>query len=163
MFQRDKKINMKYSRSALILEVLSWLLVVGVLVYVIQVYPSLGDTVATSFGANGQASEWGAKAVVLMQPIAAVFVYIVLTGIGVVMRRAVLPGEEYPVLERVLLAVLGVKCVYLAYKLGKCYFVLGQRPVPLWLDLAFVAVLLMIVALCICACIKRGKRTCEQK
>ena len=49
-------------------------------------------------------------------------------------RLLFLPGEEYPVLERVLLGILGVKCVYLAYKLGKCYFVLSQRPVQIKCD-----------------------------
>lgn len=159
MFSQDKKINMKYSRPALAMEVLSWLLMVGILVYVMQVYSSLGDTVASAFGKDGAVLEWKPKQVVLMQPIAAVFVYIVLTAIGIVFRRAVLPGEEYPVLERVLKAILEAKCVYLLYKLGKCYFILNELPTPLWLYAVLAAALAAVVVLAVISCVRcTGRR-----
>ena len=154
MFSREKTINMKYSRAALALEVLSWLLVVGILVYVLQIYAGLGEAVAAAFGESGEVLEYRPKQVVLMQPIAAVFAYIVLTGIGIVFRRAVVPGEEYPILERVLLAVLGVKCVYLIYKLGKCFFVLNELPTPLWLYVALAAALAAVIVFALLSCLR---------
>lgn len=154
----DKTINMKYSRPALILEILSWLLVVGILVYVVQVYSTLDSTVAATFGPGGEVLEYKPKQVVLMQPIYSIFIYIVLTAIGIVFRRAVVPGEEYPVLERVLLAILGGKCIFLVYKLGKCFFVLNQLPTPPWLGIAFAAAGAALLAFTVYSCLKQTKK-----
>lgn len=158
MFFREKKINLKYSRFALLLELASWLLVVGILVYVLQVYNGLGDSIPAVFGKNGEVLEMKPKQVVLMQPIIAVFVYIVLTAIGIVFRRAVVPGEEYPVLERVLLAVLGIKCIYLVYKLANCYYVLNLLPVPIWLRVLLAAAWVSVISASVFSCIKQAKR-----
>lgn len=157
MFSREKKINLKYSRLALLLEIASWLLVVGILVYVLQVYAGLDGSIPAVFGKNGEVLEMKPKQVVLMQPIIAVFVYIVLTAIGIVFRRAVVPGEEYPVLERVLLSILGIKCVYLLYKLGNCYYVLNSLPAPIWLRILLAVALVFIVAAAVFSGIKQVK------
>lgn len=154
MFKRDTKLMLKYSRTAAVLEVLGWVLMAAVLIYSIQAYSSLGDSIATAFDSRGVPTEWKAKAAALMHPITAVFVYIVLTGIGIIVRRAVSPDEDYPILRRVLIALLCAKAEYLLYELAATYFTMSQQPAPALLKVLFVVAEFITVLLTVFSCIR---------
>lgn len=157
MFKRQTKIILKYSRVAIVLEVACWLLLAALLIYTMQMYGSLGETIAVSFDSHGAPIVWKAKAAALVHPIFAIFFYIVLTGAGIIIRRSVSPDEGYPILRRALISILCVKAIYLIYELAYTYFTMSQIPVPASLKILFGLAVLAVILLTIFSCIRCRK------
>ena len=129
---RDKKIVLKYTPAARALEALCFLLILALLYLAVTMYQSAPEDIPKSFDAMGAPVQWMTKETALLPPILAVFIYIIATGIGVILRRAAARNEPGGTLAAMLMIILCVKAVYLAYAIIRTYFAMGAERLPFW-------------------------------
>ncbi|MBR3397531.1 MAG: DUF1648 domain-containing protein [Lachnospiraceae bacterium] len=118
---RREKLQLKYTRTALVLEILSWLLVVALLIVTLNLYSKLGDTIPTKFSPDGTVLAYGPRESAVAGVVIAVIVYIIITGIGVVIRRSAPPDTPCPRLSAALTCLLALKALFLAWEIGSTY------------------------------------------
>ena len=128
-----KKIHLKYSVTALILEALGILALFAVLAYALQKYPALSDTVPRTFLPDGTPQEWTVREFSLVYPIFAVFIYVAVTGACLAARRAAPPDRPCPVLAVILNAFAAAKIWFLLYAFVRTFCVMSGMAAPGWL------------------------------
>lgn len=118
---RREKLQLAYTKPALVLEIISWVLVVALLIITVTLYSGLADTIPVSFSPDGSVLEYGPKEGAVAGTVITVIVYIILTGIGVVIRRSCPPDTPLPRLSAALTCLLALKAVYLAWEIGRTW------------------------------------------
>lgn len=118
---RREKLQLKYTRTALTLEIISWFLVVGMLILTVNLYSGLSATIPVSFSADGSVLSYGPKEGAVAGVVIAVIIYIILTGIGVVIRRSAPPDTPCPRLSAALTCIIVLKILYLLWETGRTY------------------------------------------
>lgn len=136
---RREKLQLKYTRTALVLEILSWLLVVALLIVTLNLYSKLGDTIPTEFSPDGSVLAYGPREGGVAGVVIAVIVYIIITGLGVVIRRSAPPDTPCPRLSAALSCVLALKALFLAWEIGRTYCRLSCIRIRPWLTPAAIA------------------------
>ncbi|MDR3209753.1 MAG: DUF1648 domain-containing protein [Oscillospiraceae bacterium] len=130
---KDKKTVLTYTLAARVMELLGFLLLMTVMYVVALIYPDAPPELPTHFDANGLADAWDVKEIALQQPILAAFLYIVLTGVGVIIRRAVPRDNPGGALSAAMTTLLCAKAVYLAYAVLDTYYAVSGLREPRWL------------------------------
>ena len=154
-----KEFTVKYTPAALILEAASAGLVVAILLLAADLYPGAPGAVPRHFSAGGAIDGWGERQAALIMPVLAVYLYLVLTGFGVIARRIPARGSGSQAgsgswspagrsgsqagsgsgaggaLPVVLMAVLCIKVVLLAYALPYTHSVMLAQALPAWASL----------------------------
>ena len=118
---RREKLQLKYTRPAIALEVASWLLVVGLLILTVNLYSRLEATIPVSFAPDGSVLSYGPRESAVAGVVIAVIIYIIVTGIGVVIRRNTPPDTPCPRLSAALTCVLALKALFLAWEICRTY------------------------------------------
>ena len=127
------RIRLKYTAAALTLEALGILALFAVLGCAVLRYPALGETVARSFAPDGTPTEWAVREYALVFPIFAVFVYVIVSAAGLVVRRAAPPDRPCPTLSVILNGVAAAKVVFLLYAFVRTRCAMSGVPAPGWL------------------------------
>lgn len=70
------KIDFQTNNKVKFINILSVLSILGTLVYVILIYPTLPDTIPTHFNAAGEADGWGGKNSIFILPFVAIVLFI---------------------------------------------------------------------------------------
>ncbi|MCL1896268.1 MAG: DUF1648 domain-containing protein [Clostridiales bacterium] len=147
-----KEFTVKYTPAALILEMASAGLVVAILLLAADLYPGAPGAVPRHFGAGGAIDGWGERQAALIMPVLSVYLYLILTGFGVIARRIPARGSGSQagsgsgaqaasgsgaggVFPAVLMAVLCIKVVFLAYALPYTHSVMLAQALPAWASL----------------------------
>lgn len=130
--RKDKGIIWKYAPTALVLEGIGVALILLVLFLTATLYPDAPNSVPRHFTAGGVIAEWGEKRLALLWPIAAVYVYLILTGVGLLVRRMPADGKTKDRLSMVLMLILCVKIVFLLFVLAGAYATMLAQDLPLW-------------------------------
>ncbi|MGN1001142.1 MAG: hypothetical protein ACI4PC_00095 [Oscillospiraceae bacterium] len=141
-----KAIVLKYSHLSILIEVLGWLLIMAVLLTAVGLYPGI-EQFPTDFSEGGEVTGWTVREVAMARPIYAVIIFVIITGLGVIIRRAAPPDTPCPRLCAVLNVLQSCKLVYLAYTLVAVWYELHLMPVPTFL---------LPIALMFCAALAVG-------
>jgi|GEM_PF-6977489 len=141
---KDKKIVLKYTPISMSLEALCFLLFTIGLVLAVNMYPEAPELVPNRYSISGEILEWSGSAAALIHCILAVFAYIILTGLGIIIRRLSPHNNEHSALGATLLALLLVKAVYLASAMLKTYCAMSALPMPFWAGFALPVALALI-------------------
>lgn len=75
------KEKLPFTKTQKILEVLSLIIMLVSIIYVITIWSSLPDTLASHYNALGQPDDWSSKSSILFMPILTVLLYALLTGV----------------------------------------------------------------------------------
>lgn len=118
---RREKIQLTYTRPALALEIISWILVVTLLILTVSLYGRLGPSIPISFAPDGSVLSYGPKEGAVAGVVIAVILYIIITGIGVVIRRSAPPDTPCPRLSMALTCILALKVLYLIWETGRTW------------------------------------------
>jgi len=159
-FMRRRKLILKFTPRSVVLEVLAFLALLASLLFAERLYPGLAPVVPTKFAADGSVLATGVKELTLLHPILAVFVYVILFCVNIIIRQSCPPDRPLPVLTLVLDAIAAAKTLFLAWQAALTWYALRLRPAPgwpLWVFLAALAVLAAVTALLIRAA--RAART----
>ena len=147
-FTRKRKIILKFTPLSIVLEALALLALIACLLIVDRCYPDLPDEVPTVLGVGGSIEQWGPKETTLLHPILAVFVYIVLFCINLIIRQSCPPDRTLPRLSAALNVLSIAKTLFLLYEAAMTWYAFRfYSPAPgwlLWLLLALEAVLLVV-------------------
>ena len=143
MKNSSKRIILKHSPVAITLELVGFVLIILILYITISLYPGIQDTVPRFFSATGIITAWGAKQIALLWPMAAVYVYLVLTAASLLIRR--IPDEEghNSKISTTLMIILCTKIVFLVFAIVSAYSTLLVRDMPQW------SILILPVGICI--------------
>jgi len=143
---RREKLQLKYTRPAIVLEILSWVLVIVLLILTVNLYSRLEGTIPVAFSPDGTPLSYGPRESAVAGVVIAIIVYIIITGLGVVIRRNTPPDTPCPRLSAALTCVLALKALFLAWETGRTYCRLScMRRWP-FLDPAAVIAGIVIIA-----------------
>jgi len=136
---RKKKIILKFTPLSIVLEVLALAALVAGLLVTDRLYPGLAETVPVKFAADGSVLETGVKEVTLLHPILAVFVYIILTCLNIIVRQSCPPDRPLPVVSIILDVAAVAKMLFLAYQSALTWYAMRLTAAPGWLLRALIA------------------------
>lgn len=148
---------LRYSAFSVALEVLSSLIIIGMLCMAITLYPQVGEMFPIEFGSNGEVLREAPRATAMFHPVMAVIFYIIITGACLAVRQSAPPDTPCPRLAAALNGVSLCKAVYLLHETGVTYCNMSFVPVFPWLLPAAIALGAVIVALCAIHIIKLSK------
>ena len=127
-----KKNTLKYTPLALALEIAGVGLLMGVLVITVNHYPNVPDMIPKHFDIRGVADGWAGRQAALLMPLFAIYLYIILTGIGIIARRQQRPDDQQSVLVAALMMMLCGKVAVLVYACVRTYSVMHVQNMPIW-------------------------------
>lgn len=143
------KVDFPTRNSVKFINILSVLSILGTLIYVIVVYPTLPDTIPSHFNALGEADGWGGKNSIFIMPFVAIVLFIPLYFISKVPHTFNLPvtiTEEnapriYPVAQ-FYLCLLNLETVLLL-----CYLVFESIPNGWSVEIFLIPIMIAMFAL----------------
>lgn len=148
---------LRYSAFSVALEVLSSLIIIGMLCMAITLYPQVGEMFPIEFGSNGEVLREAPRATAMFHPVMAVIFYIIITGACLAVRQSAPPDTPCPRLAAALNGVSLCKAVYLLHETGVTYCNMSFVPVFPWLIPAAVAAGVVIAAAVAAHIIKLSK------
>lgn len=74
--------KLKYTKFQCVMEILSILLLIGMIIFLCSYWNQIPDTIPGHYNAMGQVDRWGNKSEVLILPILNIFMYLLLTVIS---------------------------------------------------------------------------------
>lgn len=154
------KVDFPTSKKVKFVNVLSVLSIIGILIYVIIIYPTLPDTIPTHFNAAGEVDGWGGKNSIFIMPFVAIVMFIPLYFLSKVPHIFNLPvtiTEEnapriYPVAQ-FFVGLLNLETVLLF-----CYAVFTCIPGGLSMGILFLPIIIVVFAVTIIFFIVKIKR-----
>ena len=132
MKNSNKRIILKYSPPALVLELVGVVLILSILYFTVTLYPGLHDSVPKQFSLSGAVTAWGSKQIALLWPMAAVYTYIVLTAVSLLIRRIPDENGHNTKISTTLMIILCAKIVFVVFALVSAYSTMLLRDMPSW-------------------------------
>jgi len=126
----DNRIILKYTPAARALELSGFVLIMSVFFIVATTRGDVPDMVPRRFDMFGAVSEWGGSQVALLPALFALYIYLVMTGAGIIARRLAPANDPRGVLSVILTAVLWVKALYLIDALFRVYSTMSAQNMP---------------------------------
>ena len=132
MKNSNKRIILKYSSPALVLELVGVVLILSILYFTVTLYPGLQDTVPKQFSIAGSITAWGSRQIALLWPMAAVYVYLVLTALSLLIRRIPDENGHNKKISTTLMMILCAKIVFMVFALVSTYSTMMICDMPSW-------------------------------
>ena len=125
------------------MELVGVALILSILYIAVSRYPGLQDSVPRYFSLTGVITAWGAKPIALLWPMAAVYVYLVLTAGSLIIRR--IPDEDghNVKISTTLMMILCVRIVFLVFALVSTYATMLIQDMPSW------SIMILPVGVCV--------------
>ena len=159
---KNKKMVLKYTTTSMVLEALGFLLFTAVLVFAVSRYPGAPELVPNNYTLSGEIIDWAGREASLIHCILAVFMYIIFTGLGTILRRISPHNNEHSALGTTLLALLLIKAVYMVSALLKTHYSMSALPMPTWAVLVLPAsTALIILGTVFVIYTKHTRKTCK--
>ena len=141
----DKNIILRYTPTARALEISGIALLMSVFFVVASMRGDVPEMAPRRFDMFGAVSEWGGSEVALLPALYALYIYLVVTGAGIMARRLAPSNDPASVLSVILTAVLWGKVFYLIDALIRVYSTYAAQDMP-----AFTALIML------CGCVAVG-------
>ena len=125
------------------MELIGVALILSILYITVTHYPGLQDSVPRYFSLTGAITAWGAKQVALLWPMAAVYVYLVLTAGSLVIRRIPDEAGHNIKISVVLMMILCARIVFLVFALVSTYATMLIQDMPAW------SIMILPVGICL--------------